>query len=845
MTCVAVRGWSDCTSAPPSKWFERSAGLEQAESSSKPFGGTTVRLFRDLWAASPRRAGLVAALIALGAAGQAVAAALAGPVLLYRSVTLFVVMAIALIVGVLGGVAVSLLAAGLTADWSAAVRRDLCRVAFGQDLPTLDATPVGELLDRIDGDVYQVASEVRNSGIRIAQMTAVGALSAVIAVLVWWPAGVTMLSLAVLLGVRLRRPAMAITPIRMAEEEAWSDLAAVMEESIHGQDDVRTTLARPYVLRLFAQRASVVLARGRQVWSMSARVTMVASMTTRSGIAAIVIGGAWELTRGGISGAQLTAVWLLALAFGGTVEQISRMVPELQYALGAWGRVLLLRESAQETSGGAEPTEGDLVVRHLTFGYGVADDPDDERPPALRDVTLTFARGRSYALVGRTGSGKSTLAKMLTRAVDAAAWHRLPGRHRPSRSRCRAAASLDRAGAAAHRHPGRHAGREHRAVRAGTAGPGRPGARRTRPRRLGRRAAGRHPDPARRRRPRAVRRSGAAGRVRPDPGARPARGDPRRGDRSAGSGDRGAGAARHRAPAAGPDRHRDRAPAVLGRAVRPGVMLADGRVVEAGPLRESQRFAELLANSNAAMPVAVGARVELVRRRLVESTLGLDAARGRPMRAVDMPRPPKADPPALPEPPRTRTLREIIRLATNDPRFGLVSVGLFLFLVVLGLDGAALPWMWSDLVDGVGGVFWPAIGIAARAADHGTDPVLHRPVVPGVVGPADAADQPAAGARADRAAPGQQPHAGRGHRPGRRHRARRHPGRQRGRSDRGRRHDRRDDGHLRLVRPGAVLRQHDRAVRPGRDRVRAATRTVGEATPSPPAPGSRPRWSRR
>src|SRR5262249_62435726 len=32
--------------------------------------------------------------------------------------------------------------------------------------------------------------------------------------------------------------------------------------------------------------------------------------------------------------------------------------------------------------------------------------------------TLTFARGLSYALIGRTGSGKSTLAKVLTRSVD-------------------------------------------------------------------------------------------------------------------------------------------------------------------------------------------------------------------------------------------------------------------------------------------------------------------------------------------------------------------------------------------------------------------------------------------
>ena len=42
-----------------------------------------------------------------------------------------------------------------------------------QPMPALDATPVGELLDRIDGDVYQVGSELRGSGIRLAQSVGV------------------------------------------------------------------------------------------------------------------------------------------------------------------------------------------------------------------------------------------------------------------------------------------------------------------------------------------------------------------------------------------------------------------------------------------------------------------------------------------------------------------------------------------------------------------------------------------------------------------------------------------------------------------------------------------------
>src|SRR5262245_11015751 len=373
-----------------------------------------MRLLRDLWATSPRRTALVAWLIVLGAAGQAGAAALAGPVLVHRSASIFSLLAVALVVTVLSDVTVGLLMARLTADWTAAIRRGLCGVAFGQDLPTLETTPVGELLDRIDGDVYQVGAELRGSGVRIAQSVTFGVMSILTALFVWWPAGLGMLVLGLSLVVSLRRRIQAIGPTRISEEEAWSDLAAVMEESIHGQDDVRTSLAAPYVRRLYAQRAAEVLRRGRLVWHSSSRITMGAGAITRTLIAVLVVAGAWALLTGHIDGARLTAVWLLALGFGGTLEHVTRMVPELQNALGAWSRVQLLRAVPQEPAGGSDPVDGDLVVRDLTFRYG---ESDSGRPPALKDVSLTFARGRSYALIGRTGSGKSTLAKILTRAV--------------------------------------------------------------------------------------------------------------------------------------------------------------------------------------------------------------------------------------------------------------------------------------------------------------------------------------------------------------------------------------------------------------------------------------------
>ncbi|RAN92394.1 putative ABC transporter ATP-binding protein [Micromonospora saelicesensis] len=685
-----------------------------------------MRLLRDLWGTSTRRVTIVAVLIVLGAAGQAGASALAGAVLVHRSAGFFAVLAAALVAVVLSDLAVSLLMAGLTADWSADVRRRLCRVALGQDLPTLETTPVGELLDRIDGDVYQVASAIRNQGTRLAQGLCVGLLSMVVAVFVWWPAGIAMLLLTVVLAVGLRRPTARIGPARMAEEEAWSDLAAVMEEAVHGQDDVRTSLARPYVLRLYARRASAVLSRGLVVWVLSARVATVATATIRAGIGAVVLGGAWALATGRIDAARLTAIWLLALAFGATAEHVSRMVPEIQEALGAWARVQLLYKARQEPVGGASPSEGDLRIRDLTFGYGESD-----RGAALRGLSLTFARGRSYALIGRTGSGKSTLAKVLTRAVDVPPgtvflggtdlcdldveqlrrWVALV----PQRTEIlagtlaenvalfdpelldAAARALDELGLAGwiaelpdglttRLGEGGHvlsAGQEQLVAFARILV----------------------------REPHVVILDEATARLDPVTEARVQRATERL--------------------------LRDRIGIVIAhrlssvRRCDEVVVLADGAVVEAGPLESSTRFAELLATSHAAAyaTVAPAGRTGVGTDLLVgpgpadpwpsEPAPPRAEPNGQTARATPPDGtqgavgPTRADPPPLPPVPPARTLREIFRLCTNDPRYGAAAIVLFLGLSLLGLDGPVLPWLWADLVDGTGNPYLPAVGIVA------------------------------------------------------------------------------------------------------------------------------------
>ncbi|SBT68172.1 ABC-type multidrug transport system, ATPase and permease component [Micromonospora sediminicola] len=667
-----------------------------------------MRLLRDLWTTAPRRMAAVLLLIVLGAGGQAAASALAGPVLVHRSSGWFVALAVALVAAVVTDLLIGLIMARLTADWSADVRRRLCRVALGQDLPALETTPVGELLDRIDNDVYQVAAEMRNTGVRLAQGLAVCALATVSALVVWWPAGVGMVLLTVLLAATLRRPTARIAPARMAEEEAWSDLAAVMEEAVHGQDDVRTSLARPYVLRLYARRAAEVIARCGRVFRLSARVTAVATGGVRVGIAAVVLAGAWALATGRVDAARLTAIWLLAIAFGATVEHIARWVPHLQQAFGAWGRVQLLAGAPQEPVGGVAPADGDLTVRGLTFRYPAA---GDERGPALRDVRLDFARGRSYALVGRTGSGKSTLAKVLTRAVEVPRGTVFLGDTDvvdldveelrrwiavvPQRTEIlagtlaenvalfdpellgaaeRALAELGLAGWIAELPDGVH-------TRLGDGGHVL--------------SAGQEQLVAFARilvrDPHVVILDEATARLDP--------------------------VTENRVRQATERLLTDRIGIVIAhrlssvRRCDEVVVMADGAVLEAGPLRESARFAELLATSHAGAYAGAGARrggVDL----LDAPDEWVDDA---PVLPADEPRRvavPRAEPPPAPPAPPARTMREILRLGINDPRYGLVSVALFVVMTLLGLDGAVLPWLWADLVAG-GDPWLPALGIAA------------------------------------------------------------------------------------------------------------------------------------
>ena len=109
----------------------------------------------------------------------------------------------------------------------------------------------------------------------------------------------------------------------------------------------------------------------------------------------------------GSLGMMLWYSWKLALA-----AILLSLIP-IAVTLVTGGKLAQLTEQNQQEGGVAIPStlSRAITLDHVSYGY----EPDK---PVLKDVTMTFRPGKTYAIVGGSGSGKSTLLHLLMGASD-------------------------------------------------------------------------------------------------------------------------------------------------------------------------------------------------------------------------------------------------------------------------------------------------------------------------------------------------------------------------------------------------------------------------------------------
>src|SRR3954468_1262751 len=353
------------------------------------------------------------AAAAVAAVGYAVGTVVAGQLAVRPTGVLVALLAVFVVGGAILDTAGRAGWAGVCDRAGGRRRGDLLSAALSQPLSALSETAVGEILDRVDDDTHELGMLLRRMAWGLVRTLLRALPMWVVAGLTWWPAWILFPITAVLTGLAVRRPAAEVSRLKVEEEIAWTDHAAVMEEGVAARDDLRSSLGQAYLLRRCAELSAAVHRRVAATCRAAASLGRRAGLVLHGLLAATAVAGVALATHDHLSTAALVTLFLVTTSFVGQVDMVARHMPDLQEGLGALTRLRSMMAVPAEPVGGRAVPAGavDISVRGLRFAY-------PHGTFELRDIDLEVRPGTTVALVGRTGSGKSTLAALLSRAVE-------------------------------------------------------------------------------------------------------------------------------------------------------------------------------------------------------------------------------------------------------------------------------------------------------------------------------------------------------------------------------------------------------------------------------------------
>jgi ABC-type multidrug transport system fused ATPase/permease subunit len=342
---------------------------------------------------------------------DATSAGVSGPALLYAALGYVGV------VLVQQGVAVAATYVGENVAWTAtnALRGELARHCLSLDLGFHGAHTPGELIERIDGDVSQLATFF--SQLVIFVLGNILLLAGVVLALSFEDVrlGLAFALLSAFALAVLNRLRGIAVPHYRARRQAEAALFGYLEEQLAGTEDICANGATEFSLRGIYRHQAEILRHDR-AGSLRRRVVDLSSdgLLTAGQVAAL-----WAGYRLHLAGAfTLGTVYLLVQYIGmlrRPLRELTRQVQDLQTVGASVGRLAELREVESQLHDGPgaaiPPGPLSLSFDRVDFAYLTEE-------PVLHDVSFSLRPGTVLGLLGRTGSGKTTLGRLVFRLYD-------------------------------------------------------------------------------------------------------------------------------------------------------------------------------------------------------------------------------------------------------------------------------------------------------------------------------------------------------------------------------------------------------------------------------------------
>ncbi len=294
------------------------------------------------------------------------------------------------------------------------LRADLARHCLRLDMSFHNEHTPGEMIERIDGDVANIAIFFAQFVIRIVGNLLL--IGGVLIVLLWedWRISLVLGLYTAVSLYGLSKLRQIAVPAWKAAREANAELMGFIEEQLGGTEDIRASGAVPYVMRRLTQFSRMRM--HKEIDGADKSIIIIISwigLFTVGQLIAILAG--YLLYRAGTI--TIGTVYLLisyTSAIFQPLREISNQIEIMQQAAAGIDRVeQLYRETGRiKDKGQTALPDGALGVtfERVNFAY------HDEL--ILRDINFHLAPGEVLGLLGRTGSGKTTITRLLFRLYE-------------------------------------------------------------------------------------------------------------------------------------------------------------------------------------------------------------------------------------------------------------------------------------------------------------------------------------------------------------------------------------------------------------------------------------------
>ncbi len=315
------------------------------------------------------------------------------------------------------GVAVGVTYVGENVAWTATnnLRAELARHALSLDMRFHNDHTPGELIERIDGDVTELATFFSQFALNLVSngLLLVGILIALF--LEDWRAGLAFAVYSVATILVLGRLKDIAVPHQRARRQAEAEMYGFLEEQLAGMEDVRSSGAVDYSIReLFRHQASILTHNRRahfKRWIIENSMGLALTLGTLLAITS----GYWLFSAGLIT---IGTVYLFVHYINLLEEPLWAMTHEIEsfQTIGACVERLTEFRSfrANVVEGSREQVAAgplSLSFKDVSFYYNGSD-------PILERLSFRLEPGAVLGLLGRTGSGKTTLARLIFRLYD-------------------------------------------------------------------------------------------------------------------------------------------------------------------------------------------------------------------------------------------------------------------------------------------------------------------------------------------------------------------------------------------------------------------------------------------